>query len=244
VVNSERYAAEREQGKRLARGDLEHIWGWSSPAGKIRADRRGRFLIEAAELGPGVRCLEVGCGTGEFTRRLVESGCELTAVDISEASVERCRDRVDGRARVLVANIETGEGLPEGEFDAVVGISVLHHVDVRVFFDTVVPRVRSGGRFAFTEPNRANPQVWAERRFQVLRRLRHKLPHETAFRALELRGLFEEAGLEVEVAEPFEFLHPSLPRRLIRPVFGLERALERTPARAIAGSVKIAARKP
>jgi SAM-dependent methyltransferase len=244
VVSSDRYAAERQQGERLTRGNLEHVWGWSSPAGKIRADRRGRFLIEAARLAPGVRCLEVGCGTGEFTTRLVESGCELTAVDISEASIARCRERVGDRARVLVANIETGQGLPEGEFDAVVGISVLHHLDVHAFFDTVVPRVRSGGRFAFTEPNRANPQVWAERRFRVLRRLRHNLPHETAFRAPEVRGLFENAGLEVEVAEPFEFLHPSVPPRLIRPVFGLERVLERTPVRAIAGSVKIAARKP
>jgi SAM-dependent methyltransferase len=243
VVSSERYAAERRQGERIAAQELERIWGWSSPAGRIRADRRARFLIEAAGLAPGTRCLELGCGTGEFTTRLVESGCELTAVDISEASVARCRERVGDRAEVLVGNIETGEGLEGREFDAIVGISVLHHVDVPATLAALVPRVRSGGRFAFTEPNRLNPQVWAERRFEPLRKLRHVLPHETSFRAGELRGLFAEAGLEVELAEPFEFLHAAVPQRLIRPTLGLERVLEATPARGIAGSVRIVARK-
>jgi SAM-dependent methyltransferase len=244
MVSSERYAAERRQGEQIAARELERIWGWSSPAGRIRAERRARFLIEAAGLAPGVRCLELGCGTGEFTTRLAESGCELTAVDISEASVARCRERVGDRAQVLVGNIETGEGLEGREFEAIVGVSVLHHVDVRATLAALVPLVRAGGRFAFTEPNRLNPQVWAERRFEPLRKLRHVLPHETSFRAGELRALFAEAGLEVERAEPFEFLHPSIPERLVRPTLGLERVLEATPARGIAGSVRIVARKP
>jgi SAM-dependent methyltransferase len=240
---NERYEAEVLQGRRIAAGN-EHVWGWSSAAGRIRADRRARFLAEAARLGPGVRCLELGCGTGEFTTRLVDSGCELTAVDISEASVERCRERVGGAAEVLVGNVETGEGLEAREFDAVVGVSVLHHVDVRACLAAIVPLVARGGRFAFTEPNRANPQVWAERRFEPIRRARHVLPHETSFFPRELRALFEERGLRVDVAEPFEFLHAVTPRPLIGAVQRVERLLESTPARAIAGSVRIAATKP
>jgi SAM-dependent methyltransferase len=240
----ERYEAERRQGERIAARELEHIWGWSTPAGRIRADRRARFLIDAARLAPGVRCLELGCGTGEFTTRLVESGCELTAVDISEASVARCRERVGDRADVLVGNIETGKGLEGREFDAIVGVSVLHHVDVRATLAALVPLVRASGRFAFTEPNRLNPQVWAERRFEPVRKLRHVLPHETSFRAGELSDLFAEAGLAVERSEPFEFLHAATPRALINAVLTLERLLEATPVRAIAGSVRVAATKP
>jgi SAM-dependent methyltransferase len=240
---NERYEAEAQQGRRIAAG-AEHVWGWSSAAGRIRADRRARFLVDAAGLGPGVRCLELGCGTGEFTTRLVDSGCQLTAVDISEASVERCRERVGDAADVFVGNIETGAGLEGREFDAVVGVSVLHHVDVRACLRAIAPLVGSGGRFAFTEPNRANPQVWAERRLEPIRRARHVLPHETSFFAGELRALFEERGLRVDVAEPFEFLHPVTPRQLIGAVTRVERLLEATPARAIAGSVRIAATKP
>lgn len=239
---SERYEAEILQGQRIVAG-AERAWGWSGHAGLIRAERRAAFLVAAARLGPGVRVLELGCGTGEFTKRLVDSGCELTAVDISEASVERCRERLGDAADVIVGNIETGDGIG-GEFDAIVGVSVLHHVDVDLTLRNVFPRLRPGGRFAFSEPNILNPQVWAERRFGVLRRLRHVLPHEIAFSAAGLRRTFEAAGLEVELAEPFEFLHAATPGRLIPVVERVERVLEGTPVRSLAGSVRIAGRKP
>jgi SAM-dependent methyltransferase len=243
VVNTDRYEAERLQGRLIASGK-EDVWGWSGRAGRIRAARRAEFLVSAAKLAPGVRCLELGCGTGEFTERLVESGCELVAVDLSEETAALARARVGERARVLVGNIETGEGLEGLELDAVVGVSVLHHVDLDAAFAHTFSLLQPGGRFAFSEPNMANPQVWAERHVGVVGRARHVTEHETAFRVDELRRAFESHGLVVERCEPFEFLHPSTPRRLIGAVRRVERVLERTPARAIAGSIRIAGRKP
>lgn len=239
----QRYLAERRQGEEIAAG-LERVWGWSSPAGRIRAARRARFLIAAAQLAPGVRCLELGAGTGEFTARLAACGCELTAVELSEATAAICRERVGDAAEVVVGNIETGAGLEGREFDAIVGVSVLHHVDVEATLRATFSKLRPGGRFAFSEPNMANPQVWAERHVRAIGRRRHTTEHETAFRAGELRRLFEGCGLEVEIAEPFEFLHPATPRRLLAAVQALERVLEATPARAIAGSVRIAGSRP
>ena len=188
-----------------------------------------------------MRCLELGCGTGEFTARLAESGCDLVAVDLSDAAVVRCRERVGERAEVVVGNIETGEGLEGRRFDSVVGVSVLHHVNMDLCLRNTFPLLVPGGRFAFSEPNMANPQVWAMK--HIGRRL-HETKHETAFSSRRLRQHFEGAGLVVEVCEPFEFLHPVTPPRLIPAVRRLERILERTPARAIAGSIRIAGRRP
>jgi SAM-dependent methyltransferase len=241
---AQRYAEERRQGERVVSEGIERAWGWSGPAGRIRADRRARFLAGAARLGPGVRCLELGCGTGEFTTRLVETGCDLVAVELSEATAARCRERVGGRAEVVVGNVETGEGLEGREFDALVGVSVLHHLDLEACLEHTFALLRPGGRFAFSEPNLANPQVWAERRIGLVRRLRHVTPHETAFTSGGLRRSLEAAGLVVETSEPFEFLHPSTPRRLIRAVPRVEGVLERTPVRAIAGSVRVSGHKP
>ena len=237
-----RWEAERLQGEAIAEGE-EHVWGWSTPAGRIRADRRGRFLTEAAGLGPGVRCLELGCGTGEFTERLAATEADIVAVDLSEATASLARARTGGRAEVVVGNIETGEGIV-GRFDAIVGVSVLHHVDLDACFAHTFSHLRPGGRFAFSEPNMANPQVWLERHLGLVRRLRHVTPHETAFRADELRARFERAGLVVDVCEPFEFLHPSTPKPFIGPLIEAERALERTALRGIAGSIRIAGYRP
>ena len=242
-MSTDRYEAERLQGRLIASG-REDVWGWSGLAGGIRASRRAEFLVSAAKLSPGVRCLELGCGTGEFTERLVASRCDLVAVDLSEETAALARERVGDRARVMVGNVETGEGLEGLEFDAIVGVSVLHHVDLNATFDHSFSLLRPGGRFAFTEPNMANPQVWAERNLEPVRRLRHVTRHETAFRTDELRRRFESAGFVVEVCEPFEFLHPSTRGWLVPTALSLESRLEATPLRSIAGSVRIAGSRP
>ncbi len=243
AAGQQRYAAELRQGHEFVAEGLERYWGWSTPAGRIRADRRAQFLIERASLRPGTRCLELGCGTGEFTQRLVASGCELTAVEISPELAARCRERIRDRAEIVVGNVETGEGLDGRSFDAVVGVSVLHHVNMDLCLRNTFTLLEPGGRFAFSEPNLANPQVWAVKKIGFVGRRFHETEHETAFLASGLRRMFERAGLVVEVCEPFEFLHPATPPRAIPLVARLERLLEATPLRAIAGSIRIAGKR-
>jgi SAM-dependent methyltransferase len=238
-----RYAEERRQGEQIAAEDLEAIWGWTGPAGSLRAERRAAFLISAAGLAPRVRALELGAGTGQFTERLLASGCDLVALELSEATAAICRERVGGRAEVVVGNVETGEGLEGRDFDAIVGVSVLHHVNMELCLKNTFSKLRSGGRFAASEPNMANPQVWAMKNIDWVARKLHETQHETAFRTHELRRLFEDAGFRVDVCEPFDFLHPKTPGRLVPAVRRIERVLERTPLRGIAGSIRIAGRR-
>ena len=211
-MSADRYDEERRQGELIVSGE-EHVWGWSGPAGSLRAERRARLLIEQAGLAPGIRCLELGCGTGEFTARLLGSGCQLVAIELSEATAAVARERVGDSAEIVIGNVETGEGLEDREFDAVVGVSVLHHLDLEACFAQTFPHLRRGGRFAFSEPNLANPQVWAERSIELVRKARHVTPHETAFTAGDLRARFEAAGLEVELSARSS---SSTPRRRLR----------------------------
>ena len=77
--------AEREvaHGKWLAEQQTEKLWGWDTPAGRLRAERRAQLIMEGARLGPGKRALEIGCGTGLFTKMFAASGVTIVAVDIS-----------------------------------------------------------------------------------------------------------------------------------------------------------------
>jgi SAM-dependent methyltransferase len=184
------------------------------------------------------------CARSSSERARDSSRCELVALELSEATAEICRDRVDGRAEVVVGNVETGDGLEGREFDAIVGVSILHHVNMELCLRNTFTKLRSGGRFAFSEPNMANPQVWAMKNVDWVARKLHETQHETAFRTRELRRLFEDAGFRVDVCEPFDFLHPKTPGRLVPAVRRIERVLERTPLRAVAGSIRIAGRQP
>lgn len=96
---------------------------------------------------------------------------------------------------------------------------------------------------SFCEPNLLNPQVWAERKFR--RFFPYVSPDETAFYAPSLRRQLLSAGFSDVEIEPFDWLHPSVPERLIGPVKFLEKILEGTPGlRQFAGSLRICATKP
>src|SRR5438045_8734254 len=79
----ERITKEIEHGRFLAQHGAGEIWNWESPAGKLRWARRVKMLSK--HLGPGMSVLEVGCGTGYFTRELARSGGDVVALDVSAA---------------------------------------------------------------------------------------------------------------------------------------------------------------
>jgi SAM-dependent methyltransferase len=88
-------------------------------------------LIDAAEIRPGQRVLDVGCGPGPLTKALADllEAESVAAIDPSDAFVKACRARVPG-ADVRVG---VGEQLPftAGEFDAVLAQLVVQLMDDR-----------------------------------------------------------------------------------------------------------------
>ncbi len=233
---------EREHGEWLAANDPEATWGWGSPAGQMRAARRARAISEAAHLAPGIRVLEVGCGTGIFTERFATSGSEITAVDISEPLLAFARQhRSAPRIRYRCARFED---LVEAPFDAVVGSSVLHHLELDRSLERIHELLRPGGRLCFAEPNLVNPQVFLERKARFLKIFDYVSPDETAFVRWPLRRLLLRHGFRDVVITPFDFLHPSTPRPLIPVISALGRAIESLPGlREFAGSLLIVARR-
>lgn len=240
-MTTSRAAQEVEHGRRLAAGDPETTWGWGTPAGQCRARRRAGLLIAGAGLRPGIRALEIGCGTGLFTARLAESGAEILAIDISPDLLAQAQARglPEGRVRFALARAEDAH-LP-GPFDAVVGSSVLHHLEVRPALARLHGLLRPEGRLCFAEPNMLNPQVFLERRCR--RWFPYVSPDETAFLRGSLRSWLAQAGFDEISIVPFDWLHPATPPAVIPLAERLGRALERAPGlREFAGSLLISAR--
>ncbi len=240
-----RKAAEVRHGSAIA-ARAESVWGWHSPAGRLRAARRGQMLAAAACLREGVRALELGCGTGVFTRQLASHGPFLLAVDISLdlLHVGRRDDAVVLAARRAAMDVEA-LGVRSGTFDVVLGVSVLHHVDLSRTLVEVRRVLRPGGRIAFSEPNMLNPQVAAMKKIPPVRRLLGETPFETALTRWGLAATLRRHGFaDVRVA-PFDFLHPWTPQLAIPALCRLGAAAERTPLlREFAGSLFITATRP
>ena len=72
---------------------------------------------------PGERILDLGCGDGVLTKKLVDLGCEVVAVDSSAPQIEAARKLG------LNASAISGEDLPyKEEFDAAFSNAVLHWI--------------------------------------------------------------------------------------------------------------------
>jgi SAM-dependent methyltransferase len=240
---SERARREVEHGRRIAEA-AEDIWNWASPAGQVRARRRAEMFVQLGRLRSGVRALEVGCGTGLFTSLVAASGANITAVDISPELLAQAKARPEcAGVRFELADVH-GAGELGGPYDVIYGSSVLHHLDLSAAMPVLRDAMRTGGRFVFTEPNMANPQVWLERHVPAIRRAAGASPDETAFYRTGLTRLLRRTGFGDVWIRPFDWLHPATPRCLIAPVAGVGRVLEVLPAvREISGSLLIFARR-
>lgn len=82
----------------------------------------GQLLSRAEEAGiGGKRLLDVACGTGFSFIRLLEAGWEVTGCDISPEMLGRARERAEGRAELVEADMRE---LPRlGEFDLIWAVS-------------------------------------------------------------------------------------------------------------------------
>jgi len=229
-------------GKLLATAKTETIWGWGTQAGYRRAKRRGDLVAKAAKLGPGVLALEVGCGTGVFTELFAQTGATIVAVDISPELLEKAKARglpVD-RVRFLCQRFE--ECNLQGPFDAVVGSSVLHHLEIKPALATIYSLLKPGGIMSFAEPNMLNPQIMIERSIPLLRLLMKNTPDETAFFRWQLAKALRRARFVDVRVKPFDFLHPKTPPFWITAVSKVGMLLERLPiVQEIAGSLVITA---
>jgi SAM-dependent methyltransferase len=118
---------------------------------------RRRFLL--AEIGPGDRALDVGCGTGEFTAQMAQVGAGVVGTDVAEAALERARTRHRG----LDFRITTIDGplpFPDNSFDLVWASEVIEHIGDTARWLSEVRRVLTpAGRLLLTTPSHGRLRV-------------------------------------------------------------------------------------
>ena len=97
-------------------------------------------MVDGLPISEGARVLDVAAGTGSITRRLQAMGCDVVAVDLSEAMLHRHSgpDRVQARAEILPFG--------DGTFDAVTFGYLLRYVEDPVSCLAELARVvKTGG---------------------------------------------------------------------------------------------------
>lgn len=106
------------------------------------------MLTEFIPAGSAV--LELGCGTGYFTKEIIKTGAKVTAIDISPDLLAVARKEVGAPNVVFMEENAYRMTFPDNHFDYIIGSSVLHHLDIPKALSEMFRVLKPGGRIAFT----------------------------------------------------------------------------------------------
>lgn len=187
------------------------------------AEANARWFAETVELegvverfAPQGDVLELACGTGLWTRHLVDYASNLTAVDGSEEVLAINRARV-GDPTVQYIQADLFDWTPSRSYDACVFSFWLSHVPEQrfaAFWEMVRSALRPGGRVLFIDSARTDRSTAADHQLPVddeatmTRRLDDGREFQIVKRFYDPRALEQQLaslGWTFQVAETGEF---------------------------------------
>ncbi|QDU60120.1 Demethylrebeccamycin-D-glucose O-methyltransferase [Planctomycetes bacterium Pan216] len=124
-----------------------------------------RLIFNSVSIPPGARVLDVGCGTGQFAARLLDTYPEASVVglDLSEGMLQKAEGLKERYGDRLTLVHGDSENLPfdNNEFDLITCIHSFHHYPHQDRVLDEMYRVLSpSGELAIVDANRDNPWGW------------------------------------------------------------------------------------
>lgn len=225
-------------GKKIS-ADAEGIWNWSSPAGQLRAERRAQYFVDVAQITKKDNVLEIGCGTGLFTRKVFDlSGAHIIATDLSQDLLTIAKEK--SPSTEFLIDDAMNMSFPDNSFDVVFGSSILHHLEMERSLKEILRVMKKGGRMVFAEPNMINPQIYIQKNIPFIKKWLGDSPDESAIVRWSFSNLMKDIGFRNIKIFPYDFLHPVTPKAMIPIVNGIGKTIEKIPVlKEIAGSVII-----
>ncbi|MEV7614997.1 class I SAM-dependent methyltransferase [Streptomyces sp. NPDC089799] len=148
---------------------------WDRQQEMYLPDREERFRVMldmvGALVGPAPRVLDLACGTGSITSRLLDRfpGATSTGVDLDPALLAIARGTFAGDDRVAFVTADLKDpdwvgALPHDSYDAVLTATALHWLhspELAVLYGQLAPLVRDGGVFMNADhmPDPATPRI-------------------------------------------------------------------------------------
>jgi trans-aconitate 2-methyltransferase len=167
--------------------------------------RLGEGVVELLAPRAGERILDLGCGPGQLTKKIAESGAEVVGLDASPEMIGQARQNYPELRFILqdAANMQF-----DHEFDAIFSNAALHWMlDPVAVVRGVARALRPGGRFVLEMGGKGNIRTIVETIQRVVAKYHEgPLPASRQYypSISEYTALLESHGLEVRMAQLFD----------------------------------------
>jgi SAM-dependent methyltransferase len=160
--------------------------------------------------------LDIGCGTGRYSRllrALLPGGSRLAASDVSAAMLAQLKAGNHGHALRVVPLLATAEQLPlrAASLDVVTAFNCVHHFDLGRFLTCVARVLAPGGQlFIYTRTPQQNARTIWGRYFPGFTEHEQRLHSQAAIR----EAIRATSGLKVAGTQTFKLSRSSTAERL------------------------------
>lgn len=194
----------------------EQNYGYDKPFTKHKMNKKVKTMIDTIKnineslLQPDKSWLEIGCGTGAYTRIVsAKIKAKIRATDISSAIIKVAKRM--GKATNTTYSVASAYSLPykDHSFDVVYGYYILHHLEQVTALKEALRVIKPGGILYFCEPNLLNPVVYAIKNVTFLKRLAGDSPDETAINPRVIEPTLSRSG--ATTIKYSEFLPSAIP---------------------------------
>lgn len=161
-------------------------------------------LVEMLAPQPGERILDVGCGTGELTATIAESGAEVIGLDNSPSMLDEARRQYPA---MEFQQRDAHDFTCDTQFDAVFSNAALHWVTRPTEVAHCISAcLKPGGRFVAEFGGKGNVQHLTHSASAAsLQVIDTEIPHPWYFPDIaEFASLLKSVGLEVTQAHLFD----------------------------------------
>ncbi len=179
------------------------------------------------------RILELGCGTGLYTKWFCKRGLQVIAMDISPKMIQQARNRCP-EADYYVGDCQDpaatlGEEIIKEGLDAIVGInSFSYYVDKRKALENYARLLSGSGLLIIIDMNGHCPAFkWSE--IRNLNEMREWYTVVKECNRSNVRKLLTEAGFSIEYLELFSFVPNKAGRGMVKLLSPVDAILSKLP---------------
>lgn len=106
-------------------------------------------IMMYSRIGQGKKAIEIGIGTGQATRPFLETGCELTAIELGEDLAEYSKLKFRESKNFTICNTTFEEfECPDDSVDLIYSATAFHWIPEEIGYPKVSKLLKTGGTLA------------------------------------------------------------------------------------------------